>query len=61
MHFLENHEAYKEATKDLSHEEKKSFDNYLMGALWAECKPEAIKSCLKTAAICVADYVRPKS
>jgi len=61
MYFLENHEAYKEATKDLSYEERKSFDNYLLGALWTECKPEVVKSCLESATICVTDYTRPKS
>ena len=61
MHFTENHESYKEATEDLSHEDRKRFDNFLMGSLWGECKPGVFRECLKTAAICVADYVRPKS
>jgi hypothetical protein len=61
MNFPENNEAYKAATKDLSLDERKGFDNFLLGALLTSCNTVEFKGCLETASRCFANYFQGKT
>jgi len=52
-YFAANRSAYKEIYDKLNHDEKRSFDNYLIGALFVEVNPASFLDCLKAAKRCI--------